>query len=258
MASIIKADEADDRDNPRAVILELADFAAEARTLVLEARKDAARIVAAARAETEDAQREAAQQGYAEGFDRGREEGLAQGRQAALAEAREKLTAESADLAEMARAAVEKLTGVRHELCDASARESIQLALRIAEKVVGQLADADIEVARANLAKALDMVGRNGPVTVMANPQQLDRLREYCPDLAKALRAPGQIEWVASKRISPGGVKVLTPRGEIDATIETQLSNIASALLGGAPPRRVDSPGGSGLYVGQEQEIGKA
>lgn len=252
MARIIKADEADDRDSPRAEILDLADFAAEARTLVLEARKDAARIVAAARAETEDAQREAAQQGYTEGFSRGREEGQVQGRHAALVESREKLAAESGELVNLAREAVEKLIGARQALRETAAREAVQLAIRIAEKTVTRLADADIDVARANLAKALDMAGRNGPVTVMANPRQLEQLREYCPDLAKALRAPGQIEWSASEQISPGGVKVLTPHGEIDATIETQLNNIVAALVG-----RAGSVTEAGWYVGRESEAKK-
>ena len=58
MTRVIKAN-ASQSQQARAAVLDLADFAAEARTVVLDARKDAARIVAEARAKAEAAERQA-------------------------------------------------------------------------------------------------------------------------------------------------------------------------------------------------------
>ena len=241
MTRIIKAEQAEGQDAPRAAVLKLADLAAEARALVLEARKESARIVADARAGAEEAERHAGENGYAEGYARGQESGYAEGRRQALAETRDALAAESADLIPLAQKAVEELVRAQARFTDDAGREIVRLAGRIAEKVVGRLAAADIGAAQENLSKALALASRHRQWTVRVNPGQLAALREGFGELTDALGLSGEVRWVADERIAPGGVKLLTPRGEIDATIETQLANVADALLG---PALADRPAG--------------
>jgi len=248
MARIIKARGAAGPAGQRAAVLKLADFAAEARALVLEARKQAARIVGDARGKAEDAERQAGEKGYAEGFARGRDEGHAEGQRRAMTEAREKLAAESGDLLPLARKAVEELSAAQTQLGVSARRELIELAVQIAERIVGPIASVNIDAACENLAKALELANRSSEVTVAVNPDQLDRLRQHCPDLAESLGFGGRIRWVANEGISAGGVKVRSRRGQIDATIETQLDNVAKALLGPLP----DDGAGAGDKAGDK------
>ena len=69
-------------------------------------------------------------------------------------------------------------------------------------------------------------------MTVLVNPAQLEALQEHLASLTGALGVVGRVRWAADPAITAGGVKVITRRGEIDATIETQLANVADALAG--------------------------
>lgn len=259
MTRIIKAEQSDGEKEPATTVLRLADLAAEARSLVLDARKEAARIVADARAQAEEAERHAGEKGYAEGHARGQESGYAEGRRQALAEACERLAAESADLIPLARKAVEELARARARFAEEAGRQIVRLAARIAEKIVGRLAEADVEAARVNLAKALELAGRSGQWTVLVHPDQLASLRESLPELMDALGLSGEVRWTADKRIARGGVKVLTGRGEIDATLETQLANVVEALLGTDPhDRPTAAEPGSDSYVSEGPRAGSA
>ena len=252
MTRIIKAQHGGADDGPKATVLKLADLAAEARSLVLEARKEAARIVADARGKAEEAERQAGEKGYAEGHARGQEIGYAEGRQKALAETREVLAAESADLIPLARRAVEELIRAKAQFAQEAGRRIVELAAAIAEKVVGRLAHADAGAARANLTKALELSTRNAQWTVLVHPDQLEPLRAGFPELAEALGLSGRVRWVADERITRGGVKVLTARGEIDATTETQLANVVEVLMGAAAPEgEGDEAVGDESYVSE-------
>ena len=115
--------------------------------------------------------------------------------------------------------------------------------------------NAEFDAARENLTKALELAKRSTEITVAVNPDQLDRLRRHWPQLAESLGFDGRIQWVPSEGVSPGGVKIRTRRGQIDATIETQLANVAEALLGpaGGGGQTAPCPRGAaeGVYLPQ-------
>jgi hypothetical protein len=71
------------------------------------------------------------------------------------------------------------------------------------------------------------------------------------------LAVTGRIRWVADEAVAPGGVKVLTRRGQVDATIQTQLDNVAEALLGartGPGPAAPEPAAGEGEYLPEAPE----
>ena len=74
MARVVKAKE---REAPAtsAEALNLDDLAEDANRQLLEARREAARIISDAQLKSEAAGRESCEKGYAEGFDRGRKAG---------------------------------------------------------------------------------------------------------------------------------------------------------------------------------------
>ena len=227
MTRIIKAEDG----ASQAGVLNLADLAQEARSIILDARKEAARIVAEARTKADEAHAGAGQKGYGEGFARGREEGYAHGKRQAHQDAQESLSADMSALADLARRIVGEMAGQRNELVEQARQELLEFALELAAKVVGEVAVGDVAAAKANLQKVLTMAQGQAQVTVKVNPQQLDDLKRHCRPVLEAMSSGLAVELVGDPEIAAGGLKLHSGRGVIDATIGTQLRNIASALL---------------------------
>lgn len=261
MARVIKGDGAGDAA-PHPAVMNLADIAAEARGIVVEARNEAARIVGDARAQAAAAAQAAAEHAYAEGFACGRDDGYAEGYRRGRNEARDAFAARAEELTAQARQVVQELAAARAELLHQARCDLLQFALELAERIVGRIAATDIAAARANLQKVLELAGSAGRVSVKVHPSQLDRLREDLPELVEALGFTGQVVLAGDGRISPGGVKLLTAQGQIDATVETQLANVAEALLGRPDVRtsaRQAASDGSGKSRGEsESERGES
>jgi len=232
MARIIKSGSADGSREAGEAVKDLADIAAEARAVVLDARKQAARIVAEARAESAADRESAAEQAYAEAFARGQNDGYADGHRQGVAEGKTLFSTEADGLLELAERAVTELAEARATLLHEARCEMLDFALELAEKIVGRVAAAGNSAARENLRKVLELADCAQKVTVKVNPAQRDALAECLPALIETLGRADGIELVGDESISPGGVRLLSGRGEIDATIETQLVAVAEALLG--------------------------
>ena len=232
MTQIIKKDNATDQPLAQSAVLNLPDFAAEARSIILDARKEAARIAAEARIKAEAASGQAEQRGYDEGHARGLSDGYADGRRQSLAEAKESHAAEFDELSRMVSQVVAELSGARADTLDRAGGDILDLATALAEKIVGRVAATDIQAAKTNLTKVLELAGGLGEIRVLVNAGQLAQLREHFTELVGALGINKDIRLVADGRISPGGARLISRHGQIDATIETQLANVVAALLG--------------------------
>jgi len=234
MARIIKANSSAAAEaSPPA--MSLTEIAAEARSVILDARKQAARIAAEARASADAACGDAAKQGYEEGLARGQHDGYADGHKQGLADGSEQFAAEAAELIELLERMARELAGARGQRLHDGRCEMLDFAVELAEKIVGRVASKDPAAARENLRKALELAGASRRVSAHVHPGQLAALRRSLPKLTEALGRGGRVELVADERISPGGVRLLRGSGEIDATIETQWSNVVEALVGEAP-----------------------
>ena len=218
--------------------LNLQDVAAQARAVVSGARRRAAAVLRASRARAresgggattaamaEDVLAAARRQGFEDGFAQGVQAGLERGGAQAVA-----ADAELARSAELFREAATGLSSARAELAQQMQRQTLDLAMLLTNKIVGLVAGQDISAARHNLAKALELAG-GGDVIVRVSPRQHRRLSEHCRELAETLGC-GSVRVMADEGVTPGGVKVLCRGGEIDATIETQLANVAASLAG--------------------------
>lgn len=234
MDRVIKAEAIDSAGMARAALLNLHDFVAEARGVVLDARRQSAGIVAEAKERALEAERSAAERGYADGYARGRSEALAEARKLATAEARERIAADGEALAALARQVIAAVADGREELLRQGRRQILGFALAVAEKIVGRVAVADICTAEENLGKVLTLGDRASAATVAVNPEQLARLQRQLPQVVEALGLRGQIEMVGDESISPGGAKLVGRSGVIDGTIQAQLDSVVQALLGRA------------------------
>jgi len=102
MAQIIKADQLDRLAAARITALKLRELAVQASQVVLDGRKQAARLLAEAREEAKLLELQGEEKGYREGFQRGRQEGHAAGERAAHKQIAAKLAGQNLQLAEPA------------------------------------------------------------------------------------------------------------------------------------------------------------
>jgi flagellar assembly protein FliH len=162
-------------------------------------------MAAVARAEAEaDALRAAARE---EGLREGREEALA-----ALAPAIEALTqaAEAVRADQVARA--DRLEG-----------HAVDLALFLAEKVLGGAIAVQPELVIESVRGALRGIVERERVTVLVHPDDLEMVRDAMDDVRASLGGIEHCEVQAERRVSRGGAIVRTPDGDVDSRIETKL-----------------------------------
>lgn len=216
----------------RRLIRGLDSLAAEAQKVMLDARQQAARVLGEARTQADAAREEAVAKGYAEGLAQGLAEGHEQGLRRGREEAKAQFGEQSAELVEQLRRIVGELEAAHADTIHCGRCELLDFALAIAGKIVGRVAVRDLDAARENLHKVLELADRRREMSVRVNPRQLEALTAMLPDLTGSLGRSGQVRLVGDESISPGGAKLQTAGGEIDATIETQLANIAEALVG--------------------------
>lgn len=163
--------------------------------------------------------------------------GEAEGRAAAMAAVR----AESEPSLQALAASSAALDALREEMRAQLEGDAINLALRIAEQIVA----GAIEVAPQRLidvaGQAMRRISDRRHVTLVVNPADLDLMQDSVQRLQSELGGIEHLYVQADRRVGRGGVLARTEAGEIDATIEAQLSRardiVASELsdLGSAP-----------------------
>ncbi|MFN8224899.1 MAG: FliH/SctL family protein [Gaiellales bacterium] len=176
----------------------------------------AAAIVDRARAEAGAIRDEAIEAGRAEGM----REGLA------AAEA-----GTTAALAALATAA-ERLDQLVDEQTRQLEREAVELALEIADRVVGIALELKPERVLSVVAGTLRSNGSQGRVLVELNPEDLELVRAGIDDTPGWA---GRVDLVPERRVARGGCIVTSSDGETDGRIASMLERagdvVRSALL---------------------------
>jgi flagellar assembly protein FliH len=226
----------------RASAFSMADIEKQARNILVRARQQADQVLAEAQREGEELREQARMQGaragYSEGLARGRSEGAAAGQEQALGEHREHLTALVAALT----AAAEELNASRMALEAGVVREVVDLAVKIAERVAKRLGVIYPEVLAGNVGEALKLVVGMHKLRIAIHPTQRATLGEALPQLKLEFPTLDHVELVEDPSVAPGGCRLLTRQGSVDATLDEQISRIATELV----PGRVERMEGHG------------
>ncbi len=175
-----------------------------------------ARALAEALAEADSIRAAARAEGFAEGREQGREHGLSE------------VSAAVAALED----ALEALQALRVEALEDLERDSIELALALAGKILAGAMQARPELILESVQGALRRLGDRRRVTVLVNPDDLQTV-------ADALAAEGgahaggveRLELLGEERVSRGGAVVRTDEGEVDASVQTQLERAREVVL---------------------------
>jgi len=77
----------------------------------------------------------------------------------------------------------------------------------------------------------MNLIARNSHVRVAMHPSQRALLLESLPQLQQEYPALRDAELLDDNSIAPGGCRVFTPHGKIDADLDAQLDRIARELM---------------------------
>jgi len=183
------------------------------------ALRDLESPLAAAQAEADAIRSSARAEGHADGLSAGLDEGRAQ---------------VAAALAALESAHGE-LLALRDATAEAVERDAVELAVRLAEKIVAGALDADPERVLDVVRGALRRLGERRRVTVLVHPDDLELVRAAAGGFASELGGIEHCDVQAERRLVRGGAVVRTDEGQVDAWIETQLARareLVAAELG--------------------------
>jgi len=231
MSTVIKAGHAG-KVVRRLTTVDLADHLAEAQAAIEEAQRRAAQIVTQAKHEADRAiavsRKTAEEAGRREGYAAGMAEGYA----AAHDEAVERFNREHANVVAGLQHAIAEFDRVKEELRITAGRDLLDLAVLIARKLTFAVGSMHREAAAANLERALSLVGLKTDLSIWVHPDDLASMETFAPTVAEKVNASVAVRIAADESIAPGGCIVRTDRVEVDATLDTQVDEIVTLLLG--------------------------
>ncbi len=209
-----------------------ADIEAAARRILLRARSQAEQLLAEAQAQAEQMRAEAVEEGRTQGHQEGMAAGLAQGQRsghdAALGECRQEL----AGLIQTLSATAAEIDASRRELEASAVAEVAELAIALARRILKRQAAVDPQVLIANLTEAMALVIHASDVRIAVHPEQKAILERELPHLKLQWPNLKHVELVADESIAPGGCRLATHHGEIDADLNSQLDRVVGEMMG--------------------------
>jgi len=148
-----------------------------------------------------------------------RVEGLQEGRSAGHAQGAAEIAAGAAALA----AAVAGIEALRAETVQAIESDAIDLALRLAGKILAGAQQAQPELVVEVVQGALRRIVDRRRITVMVNPFDLEVVKAAIGELAAQGSGVETCDLQADERVGLGSAIVRTSEGEVDASVHTQL-----------------------------------
>jgi type III secretion protein L len=101
--------------------------------------------------------------------------------------------------------------------------EVLKMAVRIAEKILGEELRTHPDKIVGIVREALTSVRRERSLSLRVNPEDADRVRTHATALAASLGPNREIQVIADPAVGRGGCLVESELGTIDARLETQL-----------------------------------
>lgn len=202
-----------------------------AKRVLLRARMQAEQLLVAAQKEAEALKEMARVEGMAEGLQEGHAKGLAQGLEAgrtqALGEHQQQLTQTVQALASI----VVDLDARRQDLEAEALREVVQLAASIARRVTKRQGMIDESVLTANLVECMRMVVYKADVRIAIHPDQRKTMETALPQLKLEWPSLQHVELIDDATLAPGGCRIHTRQGIVDADLDHQLDRVIEDLL---------------------------
>ncbi len=191
-----------------------------AEGFLIEAQKEAEVLKAAAKVE-------GLVEGKREGLAKGLEEGRKNGAQQALSEHRTEL----ANLIKGLTQSATDLDAARQQLEAEALTEVIELSVAIAQRVTKRQGQIDPQVLTANVSEAMKLVVASTDVRIALHPSQKQYFLDALPQLALVWPALQHVQLIDDETLAPGGCRVFSKGGQIDADLDGQLDRVVADLM---------------------------
>lgn len=228
MSRVLKADNA--RQLGSSIVFNFEDVQQRCEAHVAEARRRAAEIVTAAEMEVDRIRRTAREEGYRAGVAEGLAKADAEIEARTIERVRVEVAEEVRTVVPAAREVVAAIETERDRWLTAWEDRAIDLVIAIAGRIVRSEIARRPESIRETLSEVLRLVAGTERLDVCLNPDDLERLEPNAAEFIAALSGCASPTLLPDDSIEPGGCRIETLRGSIDATIATQLDRIAAEL----------------------------
>ncbi len=219
MSTIIKINQpAGESRGTRAEAFNFDDMADRAKKYLAVVRKEAERIVAAARADAKSVHHQAVEQG--------RQAGMMVADQTLSAKLDEKLQT----LLPALNKAIEDLRLAKHAWLRIWEQQAVHLVATIAEKVIRRQLDSTPEITMDLIRESLELVAGSAEIKLHLNPADHEVLAGKVDGLCSEFGKLATTDIVADAEVTPGGCIVFTEYSEVDQRIESQLARIEEEL----------------------------
>lgn len=207
---------------------------AEARKTIEMAKESSKSVTEAAKAEAE-AIKKAAQlevetwrdKAYKEGYALGEEKGISKGEEQGLHEARldwQNLMKESEML-------INELQTSRIGILKASEEEMLRLVIAFARSVIKVEPLAQPEIILKNIDQAINKIADVDKIVLRINMKDKAMCQAHKDAFMSKLGSVTELKIIEDPTLTPGGIKIETGVGTIDATIESQTGELEKALI---------------------------
>jgi flagellar biosynthesis/type III secretory pathway protein FliH len=122
------------------------------------------------------------------------------------------------------------LAKLRHDTLRSAEQHALQAVLLVAAELVGKTLSADPAQIAALLAPHLARIRRAQSIVLKVHPADADWLQQHAAELTDRAELEGQLELRADASIARGGCLIESTLGEVDARVETRLTELARAL----------------------------
>lgn len=178
--------------------------------LIGKAEKEAEKILAKTQERYENA--------YKEGYDRGYRDGY----EIAYRDGMEKVESEAINIRNSAWEMLRNAEEQRNNTLSEVEKEVIALAIQIAEKLVVKQLDLSSETVLSIVQESLRLVADRDSFIVVANPIEVELIRQNKDSFVQLLAEGSGLKIIGDPDIKPGGCRVETERGKVDAALESR------------------------------------
>lgn len=200
----------------------IAKAEAQAQEMLAQAQAQVQQMMAGAEQQIQEqaqaAHQQAAEQGYQEGLQAGTQAGQEQG-QAETQQRNEQLKMEFVELV-MARRKV--LAGIEPQIVD--------LAIKVAEKVVGMELESGREIITGIVRQGLSTLKERDEVLIRVNPAEVEAVKKHQAEYETTIEGLKRFEIIPDGAIEVGSCAIETNLGNVDARISTQFEAVRQGL----------------------------
>ncbi len=218
--------------------VDLADHLSEAREIVETAKAQAAQTVADARGDSRRRAAEAKETASAEGYKAGFAKGEIEGHAKAFDESIKTFERQHAGVVAQMLNAIREIEEIKDKLRIAAERDVLEFAVELAFGLTYRIGHHSSKAAVENAKRAIRLVGKRTDLTIRVNPDDLKAMETYASTVLKRIDTSPDVTVVADESLTAGGCVVETDRSRVDATLETQIAELSSLLLGEKPAKQ--------------------